>query len=422
MEALFANLLHVFLMGWLIRREWRKNSILVYYCLFALFLILVPLSLDALFLTFGDEEQYVALLEEANPSSINDFSFMSMEIVRDYSLYAFVFDISFVFAFLLLTKGIRYDALDYTSIRYWPFPVYLTSGIMAVGLFVWIFGIGFDESYAENMNVTFSTRMGLLLFNLALMTSYVSLFAALSGGNLRHLAVSLLPVAAIVGLSRARALFVPYFLMMVFYAVESLRRKPEIKWGRIFLLAVPLAVAMLMGVLAMSGDEFGVYPIWRDFCLQDGYFCFERHEELYTGGTNLRFLLTTWIPGIDKSKFVDICRLVPDLKFAWKFEPTLHVTHYAWFFTDIGGCGWLAGMLLGLFLAFFDRLRVDWAPDCLSSVLLPFELMVIPVLVRGSVCYAITNVMYQLMLFTTLSFGFRFRQNAFRQQERRLPL
>lgn len=102
MTAFWCNLLHVGLAALVMALLWRRNSILVYYMAFALFLVLIPLTFDSAAVAFGDLEGFIDILYQNNPGSINDFSWMSVEVVEEFSRYAFVFDIALVFAFVCL--------------------------------------------------------------------------------------------------------------------------------------------------------------------------------------------------------------------------------------------------------------------------------------------------------------------------------
>lgn len=284
---------------------------------------------------------------------------------------------------------------------YFPPAFYAGCSVASVLLFYWLYGFGFDDSYAENSvgGQSFLGRLGTLAFYFTLMASYIGCVAGLARKKWHWVGVSLAQVVCIAALSRARALFVPFLLLLIFVFIERLRTREGIRWLRVASAGILIGVLALVITAVFAHEDIGVYPLWRDFCLQDGYFCFARHSELATGGSNLKFLAMTWIPFIDKPEYIDITRLVPDLKFGMTFGATLHVTHYAWFYTDLGGTGIASGLLLGVVIVVLERLRLEWLPEELSTLLLAFALGMVPTFVRGSVSYAVTNVIYQFLMF-----------------------
>ncbi|WP_154859591.1 hypothetical protein [Cyclobacterium xiamenense] len=209
-----------------------------------------------------------------------------------------------------------------------------------------------------------------------------------------------LPIITVAVFTLSRALFISVPFILIYFSLNNLRSN----LFKIFLYIIIFSVGFIFLFSFIRSSDLSSYPLARDISIFDYYYSLKNYDELNTNFSNLFRLLLTGLPFNDYfTGFVyDINYKLADFRIrnGWG---SLHPTFFGWIFIDGGWYGLVYCIFFGVIIGLFDRLSKS-LPHKLSVLFLPFQLSFIPVLVRGSVQYAYSNIIYIFIVFVLVYF------------------
>lgn len=393
MVALIIIILSVFFSVRIVYKQYRQNNgTFIFFVFTSLFFVQIPLLADVInynIIYAYNTEDYTRLLNAQNERMLTNYYLVTNELLLGVSVLVFLINTVVNITYNFVRKNKPYKSIE--ADQFYSDYYYIIAGIIGVVIFVYLYGLDLSRVGVGYRNDGISNKYLLFLMNLLVISSISGVLKKIVQKKYLQSVFFALPIVIVGYLTTARSLMVSVPLIFLYYVLNN-KRSSFIRTCIVIVLLSVLSIAVLTSIRESSLSS---YPINRDISFYDLYYSFFNVDQLDTQFSNFIRLITTGLPFFEVDAY-DITEKLADQRigFGWG---TLHPTFYGWLYIDAGWLAIILSSFFGFFLAFCDNLR-DKLPTRVAYLFLPFQLSFIPVLMRGSIQYAYSNIIYIVIL------------------------